>query len=106
MVLLRPFAVAISQYPGAALSSVRVEKLATPFTAATVVVPPSVPLPGLLPSDTVTLSANVGTRFPDASSTVTCTAGANTAPAVVLAGGSTENASWRAGPGITSNSAL
>src|SRR5207249_9164544 len=56
-------------------SSDLVAKLATPFTAASVVVPPSVLPPGLVPSATVTLPVKLGTGFPAASSAVTWTAG-------------------------------
>src|SRR5439155_168283 len=61
-------------------------KLATPFTAATVVVPPSVLLPGLLPSATATLPVKVGTGFPAGSSAVTRTAGLIATPATALDG--------------------
>ncbi len=54
-----------------------VPKLATPFTAATVVVPPStapaVPVPDVIA--TVTFPANAATTFPSASSAATFTAG-------------------------------
>src|SRR2546426_4659095 len=59
-------------------------KLATPFTAATVVVPPSVLPPGLLPSATVMLPVKPGTRFPAGSSAVIWTAGLIAAPATVV----------------------
>ncbi len=51
------------------------KKVATPFTAATGVVPLSVPLPGLLPSASVTKSVNPVATFPRASSARTFTAG-------------------------------
>src|SRR6478735_8481775 len=54
----------------------RFEKLATPFTATTVVVPDSVPPPGLVPMATVTLAVELVTVLSKASRTVTCTAGA------------------------------
>src|SRR5947208_15212702 len=64
-----------------------VAKLATPLTAATVVVPASVPPAGLVPpSATVTLPEKLGTVFPAASCAATCTAGVSVAPAVVFAG--------------------
>jgi hypothetical protein len=50
-------------------------KLATPDDAATVVVPPRVPLPGLVCSAMLMLPVNVGTRLPKSSSTAICTAG-------------------------------
>src|SRR4051812_5081885 len=64
----------------------RLEKLATPLTAATVVVPENVPLPGLVPGATVTLAVELVTVLPNASCTVTCTAGATATPAVALVG--------------------
>src|SRR5881628_3421429 len=45
----RPSATAASVYPVPLLSMLSVEKLATPATAVTVVVPDSVPPPGLVP---------------------------------------------------------
>ena len=42
-----------SVYPDAAFVSESPENVATPFVAVAVSVPPSVPPPGLLPSDTV-----------------------------------------------------
>src|SRR3954468_10429668 len=64
----------------------RLENVATPLTAATVVVPDSVPPPGLVPIDTVMLAVELGTVFPNASCTVTCTAGAIATPAVAFVG--------------------
>jgi len=52
----------------------RLEKVATPPDAATVVVPDSVPPPGLVPIATVMLAVEPVTVFPNASCTVTCTA--------------------------------
>src|SRR5260370_40147293 len=78
----------------------RFAKLATPPTAATVVVPESVPVAGLVPIATVTLPANVVTRFPFASRTLTCTAGANAIPACIVVG-CTVNATWLGGPAVT-----
>src|SRR5207244_10072974 len=83
---LRPVAVASSPLPDALPICVRVEKLATPFTAATVVVPPSVLPPGLLPNATVTFPVNPGTGFPAGSRAVTWTAGLIAAPATVVRG--------------------
>src|SRR3989442_9610048 len=100
-----PNPVAVSQYPGAVLSRVRPLKVTTPPTAATVVVPPSVLPPGLLPSATATFSVNVGTTFPAGSSAVTWTAGLITAPATVLVG-CWVNASRVAVPGVISNAVL
>src|SRR6185369_10510388 len=64
----------------------RVENVATPFTADTVVVPESVPPPGLVPIATVMLAVELITVLLKASCTVTCTAGEIDAPAVVLVG--------------------
>src|SRR5213076_110564 len=54
--------------------------VATPFTAATVVVPLSVLPPGLLPSASVTLPVKLGTGFPAGSTAVTWPAGLIAAP--------------------------
>src|SRR5437773_12154084 len=63
-------------------------KLATPLTAATVVVPASVaplaPVPAVIA--TVTLPVKLGTVFPDASCAITCSSGVSAAPAVALRG--------------------
>src|SRR5438034_548172 len=64
----------------------RSEKVATPLTAATVVVPERVPLAGLVPIATVMLVVAVVTVLPWASWTVTCTAGVIAAPAAALLG--------------------
>src|SRR5437773_851381 len=64
----------------------RVAKLATPETAATVVVPESVPPPGLVPMASVTLAVEVVTVLAKASWTVTWMAGAMAAPAMALVG--------------------
>src|SRR5438034_4374664 len=81
------------------------ENLATPFTAATVVVPPSVLPPGLVPSATVTVPVKPGTAFPAGSSAVTWRAGLIAAPATVVLG-CWVNASWVAVPGVMSNAVL
>src|SRR5438094_10547722 len=57
-------------------------KVATPATAATVVVPEREPPPGLCSIATVTLPVNVSTAFPSASRATTGTGGAMIAPAV------------------------
>src|SRR5512133_1944456 len=79
----------------------RLVKVATPAIADTVRVPDSVPPPGLVPMATVTLAVEldpVVTVLLNASSTVTCTAGAIDAPATVFAGwavnASLEAAAW------------
>src|SRR5512145_872286 len=76
----------------------RLENVATPLAAATVVVPDSVPPPGLLPMATVTLAVELVTVFPNASCTVTCTAGEMDTPAVAWLG-CTVNASRFAAAG-------
>ncbi len=78
---------------------VNVENVATPETAATVVVPVSVPPPGFAPVATATSPLNPVAVFPCASRAVTCTAGAIVAPAVVFVG-CTVKASWLAEPGV------
>src|SRR5438128_11089424 len=64
----------------------RSEKVATPLTAATVVVPARVPLAGLVPIASVMLVVAVVTVLPWASWTATCTAGVLAAPATALLG--------------------
>src|SRR5262245_4022467 len=82
----------------------RLEKVATPFTAATVVVPDSVPPPGLAPMATVMLAVELVTVFPNASCTAARTAGAlHAAPAVLV--GCTVKASREAPAGVMLNAA-
>src|ERR1051325_510462 len=83
----------------------RVENVATPATAATVVVPESVPFAGFVPNARVTAEVKPVTVLPPASSALTVTAGVIVAPAVVGLGGKV-NASWLAAPPTTSNGAL
>src|SRR5437867_2350466 len=64
----------------------RLKKVATPLTAATVVVPERVPLAGLVPMATVMLVVAVVTVLPWASWTATCTAGVIAAPAAAVLG--------------------
>src|SRR6185295_11596948 len=64
----------------------RLENVATPPDAETVAVPDSVPPPGLTPIATVMLALELGTVLPNASCTVTCTAGEIATPAVALLG--------------------
>src|SRR5438034_9162063 len=82
----------------------RSEKVATPLTAATVVVPERVPLAGLVPIATVMLVVAVVTVLPWASWTATCTAGVIAAPAAVLLGCTVKTsfaaAPARAGPAV------
>src|SRR5207237_7818973 len=101
----RPVAVALSAELVPALLALKSTKLATPFTAATVVVPLSVLPPGLLPSATVTLPVKLGTGFPAGSSAVTCTAGLIAATPTVF-DGCTVKASWVGVPGMMSNGVL
>src|SRR6266566_4016808 len=82
-----------------------VENDATPATAATVVVPASVPLPGFVATATVTFPVNSVAVLPCASSAVTCTAGVIAVPATVPVGW-TVNASWLATLGVMLNAAL
>src|SRR5439155_20136458 len=77
----------------------RLEKVATPAEAATVVMPDSVPPPGLVPIATVMLAVEPVTVLSKASRTVTRTAGARATPAVLLDGW-TVNASRAAAAGV------
>ena len=83
----------------------RLLKVATPLTAATVVVPLSVPLPGLVPIATVTDALLLVTVLPKVSRTVTRTAGVMLTPATVLLG-DVVKASAAAAPGEILNAAL
>ncbi len=76
-----------------------------PFTAATGVVPLSVPPPGLLPSATATASVNPVTTLPNASSARTFTAGLMRLLATVVPGW-VPNTSWVAAPGVMVNALL
>src|SRR6185295_5632605 len=80
----------------------RLENVATPLDAATVAVPESVPPPGLAPIAAVMLADELVTVFPNASCTVTCTAGAMATPAVAFDGG-TVKASLEAAAGVMLN---
>src|SRR2546423_2816670 len=77
----------------------RLEKVATPLTAATVVVPARVPLAGLVPIATVMRVVAVVALLPWASWTATCTAGVIAAPAAALLGCAVK-ASFAAGPTV------
>src|SRR5439155_26017008 len=66
---------ATSVYPVPTLSMDRLENVATPPDAAALAVPESVPPPGLLPMATLTVAEDEVTRFPNASTTRTVTAG-------------------------------
>src|SRR3954466_13505654 len=80
----------------------RLENVATPAAADTVVVPDSVPPPGLVPIATVMLAVELVTVLPNASCTATCTAGAMATPAVALVGW-TMKASLEAAAGLMLN---
>src|SRR5437762_3384233 len=79
--------------------------VATPATAATVVVPERVPLPGSAPSPTVTVPVTAGLHVALPTSAVSWTAGVIAAPAVVAVG-CTVNTSCIAVPGVMLNAAL
>src|SRR3954469_3285298 len=82
----------------------RLENVATPLTAATVVVPDSVPPPGLVPMATVMLADELVTVLLKASCTATCTAGEIATPAVSSVGW-TVKATLEAAAGVTLNAA-
>src|SRR5437763_8861686 len=82
----------------------RLENVATPATAATAVVPDSVPPPGLVPMATVMLAVELVTVLLKASCTVTCTDGEIDTPAVALLGW-TVKASLAAAAGLMVNAA-
>src|SRR5436189_3460232 len=83
----------------------KVENVATPLAAATVLVPARVPLAGLVPIATVMLVVAVVTVLPWASWTDTCTAGVIAGPAAVLLG-CTVKASFAAAPTLMLNALL
>src|SRR5512135_546192 len=94
--------VACRVYPVPALSMLKDENVATPFTADAVAVPDRVPPFGLSKMATVMLRVSVVTRLPCASWTSTCTAGEIGEPAVSFEG-CTKNARWSAVPPVISN---
>src|SRR5438445_2357733 len=94
---VRVVADAVKVYPVPLLLMLTFAKVATPLTAATVVVPARVPLAGLVPIASVMLVVAVVTMLPWASWTVTCTPGVFTAPAPALLG-CTVKTSFAAGP--------
>src|SRR5204862_8191942 len=100
-----PVALAASVYPVPTLSILRLANVATPFTAATLVGPASVPPPGLLTIASATLPVNGVAVLPCASCTVTWTAGVIAAPEVAL-DGSTVNTSCAAVAGVILNAVL
>src|SRR5439155_1508583 len=103
--LVGPAAEAGSAHPVPAWLMLKLENVATPLAAATVVVPASVPLPGFAPRAMVTLPLNPVAVFPWASCATTWTAGAIAAPAGALLGW-TVNSSVAAVPGVILNAAL
>src|SRR6266700_1875643 len=76
------------------------EKVATPATAATVLVPDKVPVLGFVPIATVMFPVNPVAVLPFPSWAVTWTAGVIAAPAVVALG-CTLNTSWVTDPALT-----
>src|SRR3954465_2794248 len=82
----------------------RLENVATPPDAEIVVVPDSVPPPGLVPMATVMLAVELVTVLLNASCTVTCTAGAMDTPAMAFPGW-TVKASLVAAAGVMLNAA-
>ena len=82
----RPVALVVSVYPVAALLMLKVENVATPAVAATVVVPESVPPFGFVPITTLTVPVKLVTVFPCPSCAVSWTAGVLLPPATVLLG--------------------
>src|SRR5438445_8461 len=77
----------------------RLENVATPATAANVIVQESGAPTGLVPMATVTLAEELVAVLPKASCTVTCTAGAMDTPATALLGW-TETDSFEAAAGV------
>src|SRR5439155_1112606 len=98
-------AVTLKSDEAAPLSMLRPANVATPFVAATVVVPDSVPPPGFAPSVTTTFAVKPGSVLPSASCAVTCTAGVMAAPAAVLLGCAV-NTSCVAAPATTLKAVL
>src|SRR2546430_11131884 len=80
-------------------------KVATPATAATVLVPDKVPALGFVPIATVMFPVNPVAVLPPASWAVTSTAGVIAAPSVEVLG-CTENTSCVAVPAVMLNAAL
>ena len=77
---------AVRLYPVPTLLIDKLLNVAKPLTAATVAVPLSVPLPGLVPMATVTFDESELTTLPNGSSTDTCTTGEIVTPATVVLG--------------------
>src|SRR5262249_5929647 len=87
------------------LLMLRVEKVATPATAFTFVVPDRVPADGFVPMAIVMAVVALVTVLPCASCTRSEEGGVGAAPGATLAG-STVNASFGAAPGVTLNALL
>src|SRR5579863_8797747 len=102
---VRLVALADRVYPVPVLLMFNVENETTPFTAATVSVPPSVPLDGFVPIAMVIEFVAVVTTLPRESSTLTVTAGEIALPAVTFVGW-TVNASLFAAPAVTLKAVL
>src|SRR5205809_636788 len=81
-----PAPAAVTLLPYTTLSRSSPEKLATPATAATVLVPDKVPVLGFVPIATVMFPVNPVAVLPLASWAVSWTAGVIAAPATVLVG--------------------
>src|SRR5512146_2925360 len=84
----------------------RLGNVATPFTGDTVVVPDSVPPPGLKPMATVMLALEPVNVLLKESCIVTCSAGLIATPAVVWLVGCTVKPSLVAAAGVTLNGEL
>src|SRR5437762_13160281 len=83
-----------------------VAKLATPLTAATVVVPASTPPAGLVQiGRAASRHGELGTVVPAASCAATCTAGVSVVPAGAFAG-CPVHTRWVAAPGVMPNGVL
>src|SRR5438876_114372 len=100
-----PSAEKLSVYPVPTLSIDKSENVASPPTAATVVMPERVPPPGLAAIATVTCPVKVVARFPSPSSARTFTAGLKLLPPVIVLG-CVPNTSWVAGPAMILNELL
>src|SRR5437016_6117483 len=103
VVLAAPVAWTVSPVPTCSLPSP--ENVATPATAATVLVPDNAPLLGFVPIATVMFPVNPVAVLPLASWAVIWTAGVIAAPATVFVG-STLNTSAVAAAGVMLNAAL
>src|SRR2546427_4303821 len=95
-----PVALAASVYPVPTLSILTFANVATPLTAATLVVPASVPPPGLAAIASATLPLNGVAVLPSAARAGTRTPGVIAAPEGAL-GGRARNTSTAPRPGGT-----